>query len=124
LCAQHSLALVPFGGGTSVVGGVEPLRGPHAAVLALDTRRMGRVVELDRASMTVTVQAGVRAPALERHLGARGLTLGHFPQSFEHVSAGGCVATRSAGQASSGYGSIADMVLGLRLAAPAAQIEL
>ncbi len=63
-------------------------------------------------------QAGMRAPALERHLAARGLTLGHFPQSFEYVSLGGCAATRSAGQASTGYGAIEKMVLGLRLAAP------
>ena len=70
------------------------------------------------------MQAGIRAPALERYLGARGLTLGHFPQSFEYVSLGGCAATRSAGQASTGYGAIEKMVLGLRLAAPAADIEL
>ena len=66
----------------------------------------------------------MRAAALERHLSARGLTLGHFPQSFEYVSLGGCAATRSAGQASTGYGAIDKMVLGLRLAAPADDIEL
>jgi alkyldihydroxyacetonephosphate synthase len=124
LCARSSLAVVPFGGGTSVVGGVEPLRGAHEGVLALDMRRMGEVIELDRESLTVAVQAGIRAPALERHLAARGLTLGHFPQSFEYVSLGGCAATRSAGQASSGYGAIEKMVLGLRMAAPAGDLEL
>ena len=124
LCERLSVAVVPFGGGTSVVGGVAPLRGEHAAVVALDMRRMGKVLDLDRESLTVTVQSGLRAPALERHLAARGLTLGHFPQSFEYVSLGGCAATRSAGQASSGYGSIEKMVLGLRLAAPAGEIEL
>jgi alkyldihydroxyacetonephosphate synthase len=124
LCARSSLAVVPFGGGTSVVGGLAPLRGRHAGVLALDTSRMARVLALDGQSATVTVQAGVRGPALERHLAARGLTLGHFPQSFHYVSLGGCAATRSAGQASSGYGAIERMVLGLRLAAPAAEIEL
>ena len=124
LCARASLAVVPFGGGTSVVGGVAPLRGEHSGVVALDMRRMGQVLELDRESLTVTVQAGVRAPALERHLRHAGLTLGHFPQSFEYVSLGGCAATRSAGQASSGYGAIERMVLGLRLAAPAGDIEL
>jgi alkyldihydroxyacetonephosphate synthase len=123
-CAERSVALVPFGGGTSVVGGVAPLRGEQRSVLALDMRRMREVLDLDTRSLTVTVEAGVRAAALERHLQARGLTLGHFPQSFEHVSLGGCVATRSAGQASSGYGSIEKMVLGLRLAAPAGDIEL
>ncbi|HLH13961.1 MAG TPA: FAD-binding oxidoreductase, partial [Solirubrobacteraceae bacterium] len=123
-CARESLAVVPFGGGTSVVGGVAPLRGEHAGVLALDTSRMAGVLELDARSATVTVQGGMRAPALERHLAARGLTLGHFPQSYEYVSLGGCAATRSAGQASSGYGAIARMVLGVRMAAPAGELEL
>ena len=124
LCARASVAVVPFGGGTSVVGGVAPFRGEHAGVLSLDMRRMGEVLELDRESLTVTVQAGARGPALERYLSARGLTLGHFPQSFEYVSLGGCAATRSAGQASSGYGAIERMILGLRLAAPVGDIDL
>jgi len=124
LCARSSVAVVPFGGGTSVVGGVEPLRGEHDAVIALDMGRMGSVLGIDGESSTVTVQAGMRAPALERHLAARGLTLGHHPQSFEHVSLGGCAATRSAGQASTGYGAIDKMVVGLRLASPAREIDL
>jgi alkyldihydroxyacetonephosphate synthase len=124
LCQRSSLAAVPFGGGTSVVGGVAPLAGEHAGVIALDTRRLASVVALDRSSLTVTVEGGLRAPALERHLAARGLTLGHFPQSFEYVSLGGCAATRSAGQASSGYGAIEKMIVGLRLAAPAGDIAL
>jgi alkyldihydroxyacetonephosphate synthase len=124
LCARSSLAVVPFGGGTSVVGGVAPLRGGHTGVLALDMSRMADVLELDSQSATVSVQAGIRAPALERHLGARGLTLGHFPQSYEYVSLGGCAATRSAGQASTGYGAIDKLVLGLRLVAPAGEIGL
>jgi alkyldihydroxyacetonephosphate synthase len=66
----------------------------------------------------------MRAPALERHLAERGLTLGHFPQSFEYVSLGGCAATRSAGQCSTGYGAIERMVLGLRFATPAAEVAL
>ncbi len=124
VCAQSNLAVVPFGGGTSVVGGVEPLRGEHAGVIALDMRRISGVVELDRESRIVTAGAGMRGPELERRLAMEGLTLGHWPQSFEYVTLGGCAATRSAGQASSGYGSIAKMVLGLRLAAPAGDIEL
>jgi alkyldihydroxyacetonephosphate synthase len=123
-CTQASVAVVPFGGGTSVVGGVAPLRDGHGGVVTLDMGRMGEVVALDVRSATVTVQAGMRAPALERYLGARGLTLGHFPQSFEYVSLGGCAATRSAGQASTGYGAIEKMVLGLRLAAPAGDVDL
>jgi alkyldihydroxyacetonephosphate synthase len=124
LCARSSLAVVPFGGGTSVVGGVAPLRGAHSGVVALDMGRMGALLSIDRESRTVVVQAGMRAPALERELAADGLTLGHFPQSFEYVSLGGCAATRSAGQASTGYGAIEKMVLGLRLAAPAGDIAL
>jgi alkyldihydroxyacetonephosphate synthase len=85
---------------------------------------MAGVATLDRRSHTATVLAGTRGPALESHLAARGLTLGHFPQSFEHVSIGGCVATRSAGQASTGYGAIERMVLGLRLIAPAGELAL
>jgi alkyldihydroxyacetonephosphate synthase len=123
-CARASVAVVPWGGGTSVVGGVAPLRGEHAAVIALDMERMAGVLELDRISRMVTVQAGIRAPALERALAPSGFTLGHFPQSYEYVSLGGCAATRSAGQASSGYGRFEQMVLGLRCAAPAGEIEL
>jgi alkyldihydroxyacetonephosphate synthase len=123
-CAQNSLAVVPFGGGTSVVGGVEPLRGPHGGVLALDTSRLAGVLELDEVSLTVRVQAGARARELERWLASRGLTLGHYPQSFEYVSLGGCAATRSAGQASTGYGRFERMVQGLRMIAPAGDVEL
>jgi alkyldihydroxyacetonephosphate synthase len=124
LCAERSLAVVPFGGGTSVVGGVSPLRGEHQAVLALDLGRLADVRSFDRESATVTVGAGMRGPALERHLAGLGFTLGHFPQSFEYVSLGGCAATRSAGQASTGYGAIEKMILGMRLAAPAGEIAL
>jgi alkyldihydroxyacetonephosphate synthase len=123
-CARASVAVVPWGGGTSVVGGVAPLRGEHAAVVALDMGRMGEVLGLDRRSRTVTVQAGIRAVALERALAGSGFTLGHFPQSYEYVSLGGCAATRSAGQASSGYGRIEQMVLGIRFSSPAGVIDL
>lgn len=124
LCSQCSIAVVPFGGGTSVVGGVEPLRGTHEAVVALDMSNLSGVHAIDRESLSVTAAAGMRAAALERELGARGLTLGHFPQSFEYVSLGGCAATRSAGQASTGYGRFEDLVLGLRAATPVGPIEL
>jgi alkyldihydroxyacetonephosphate synthase len=124
LCARRSIAVVPFGGGTSVVGGVAPVRDGHESLIALDMQRLARLVDLDRTSLTAVVQGGMRAPALERELQRHTLTLGHFPQSFEYVSLGGCVATRSAGQASSGYGAIAKMVLGLRLVSPVTEIEL
>jgi alkyldihydroxyacetonephosphate synthase len=124
LCVRRDLAVVPFGGGTSVVGGVEPLVGGHAGVIALDMGRLAGIAALDRESRIVTVGAGMRGPELERALAREGLTLGHWPQSYEYVTLGGCVASRSAGQASSGYGSIARMVLGLRLTAPAGEIAL
>lgn len=124
LCARSSVAVVPFGGGTSVVGGLAPLRGEHGALIALDLARMGSLLSLDRESLTVVVQAGMRAPELERLLAGEGLTLGHFPQSYEYVSLGGCAATRSAGQASTGYGAIEEMVLGMRFAAPSSELAL
>jgi alkyldihydroxyacetonephosphate synthase len=123
-CAREGVAVVPFGGGTSVVGGVEPLRGPFASVVALDLGRLDGIEALDEVSQLAVVRAGTSAADLERALGERGLTLGHLPQSFEHVSIGGCVATRSAGQASAGYGRIEDLVLGLRAVAPAGEIDL
>jgi alkyldihydroxyacetonephosphate synthase len=124
LCASTAIAVVPFGGGTSVVGGVSPLRGEQRGVISLDMARISELVSVDRPSMTVRVGAGIRAPALERRLAGAGLTLGHFPQSYEYVSLGGCAATRSAGQASTGYGAIEKMVLGMSFAAPAGEIEL
>lgn len=123
-CVAHGVAVVPFGGGTSVVGGVEPLRGAHGAVIALDLRPMAAVERLDARSRLAWVQPGLLGPELERELGARGHTLGHFPQSFEYSTVGGWVATRSAGQSSTGYGRIDDLVAGVRLAAPAGELDL
>lgn len=123
-CGRLSVAVVPFGGGTSVVGGVEPLRGRHEGVVALDMSRMGSALDLDEASLTVTVEGGMRVRDVERWLEEKGLTLGHFPQSFEYVSVGGCAATRSAGQASTGYGRFEGMVRGLRMCAPTGDIDL
>ncbi len=122
LCAKESVAVVAFGGGTSVVGGVEPLRGEHRAVVALDTCRIAGVVALDERSGILTVGGGARAREVEPWLGARGFTLGHFPQSFEYVSLGGCAATRSAGQASTGYGRFERMIVGLRMATPTGEM--
>ena len=118
VCAAARVAVVPFGGGTSVVGGVTPGRGAHDAVVTLSTRRMNHVHEVDEVSLTATLGAGMTGPEAEAALGARGLTLGHFPQSFEYATIGGFAATRSSGQASGGYGRFDDMVLGLRCVAP------
>ncbi|HEX8052885.1 MAG TPA: FAD-binding oxidoreductase [Thermoleophilaceae bacterium] len=117
-CDAAGVAVVPFGGGTSVVGGVEALHGAHSAAIALDLRRLDSLT-VDRSSLTATMGAGLPGRRAEARLQGRGLTLGHFPQSFEFGSVGGYVATRSAGQASTGYGRADEMVVGLRCVAPA-----
>jgi alkyldihydroxyacetonephosphate synthase len=122
-CAEARVAVVPFGGGTSVVGGVEPVSDGFAGAVSLDLRRLDRVLGVDPVSLTARLEAGMLGPEVERRLGAEGLTLGHFPQSFEHSTVGGWVATRSAGQASTGYGRIDELVEGLRFLAPAGEID-
>jgi alkyldihydroxyacetonephosphate synthase len=122
-CAEHGVAVVPFGGGTSVVGGVEPLRGGFGSVVTLDLGRLDGL-DVDRRSLLARFGAGLRAPRAEARLNGRGLTLGHFPQSYELASIGGYVATRSAGQASTGYGRVDELVRGVRLVAPAGELEV
>jgi alkyldihydroxyacetonephosphate synthase len=130
-CDRLRVAVVPFGGGTSVVGGVAPVGGsvPVAGsasvpVVAVDLVRLDRLVSVDRESRLAVLQAGVRGPDAERLLAANGFTLGHVPQSFERATIGGFAATRSAGQASSGYGRFEDMVVGLRVATPRGEWRL
>ncbi|MEO9221683.1 MAG: FAD-binding oxidoreductase [Mycobacteriaceae bacterium] len=123
-CVEHEVAVVPFGGGTSVVGGVEPVRGRFTALIALDLVRLDALLDVDPVSMTATLQAGVRGPQIEELLGRHRLTLGHFPQSWEQASFGGFVATRSAGQASTGYGRIDEQVLGVTCATPSGDLVL
>jgi alkyldihydroxyacetonephosphate synthase len=119
--AASGVAVVPFGGGTSVVGGVDPLRGPHDAAIALDLQGL-RDCEVDRTSLTARLGPGLRGPEAEAALGAEGLTLGHFPQSFEYATIGGFAATRSAGQASAGYGRFDELVTAVELVSPAGRI--
>ncbi|MFJ4616905.1 FAD-binding oxidoreductase [Streptomyces sp. NPDC088812] len=120
-CAAHGLTAVPFGGGTSVVGGLTPAR--RGAAVALDLRRLNGLLAVDQVSRTATLQAGLRAPHAEALLAGHGFTLGHFPQSYEWATLGGFAATRSSGQASAGYGRFDDMVLGLTLATPEGTVE-
>jgi alkyldihydroxyacetonephosphate synthase len=122
ICAAEGIAVVPFGGGTSVVGGVEPLRGSHRCLVSLDLARL-RDVEVDRRSLTARLGAGLRGPEAEAALGAEGVVLGHYPQSFEYATIGGFAATRSAGQASSGYGRFDDLVTAVRLTSPAGELK-
>jgi alkyldihydroxyacetonephosphate synthase len=121
VCAEHTVSVVPFGGGTSVVGGLAP-EGERPFV-ALDLRRLDALLALDDVSRTATLQPGLRAPECERLLNERGWTLGHFPQSFEWATIGGFAAARSSGQASAGYGRFDEMVLGLTLATPEGTLE-
>jgi alkyldihydroxyacetonephosphate synthase len=123
-CSRHGIAVVPFGGGTSVVGGLDPIRGDFAAVVSLDLRRFDELLSLDEISGEAEFGAGVTGPDAERLLGERGFSLGHFPQSFQFATLGGFAATRSSGQDSAGYGRFDDMVRGLRTITPAGVLEL
>jgi alkyldihydroxyacetonephosphate synthase len=122
ICAAEGIAVVPFGGGTSVVGGVEPLRGGHSRLVSLDLARL-QDVEVDQRSLTARLGAGLRGPEAEAALCAQGVILGHYPQSFEYATIGGFAATRSAGQASSGYGRFDELVSSVRLIAPAGDLR-
>jgi alkyldihydroxyacetonephosphate synthase len=121
-CAESGVAVVPFGGGTSVVGGLDAVDGGHSAVVSLDLAHL-RSVELDPVSLTATLGPGLSGPDAEAALADRGATLGHFPQSFEQATIGGFAATRSAGQASSGYGRFDEMVTSLELTAPSGRLR-
>ncbi|HEV7900220.1 MAG TPA: FAD-binding oxidoreductase [Planosporangium sp.] len=123
-CAANRIAVVAFGGGTSVVGGLRARRDGYAGLVALDLARLDRLLDLDPVSRTATFEAGARAPRAEDMLSERGFTLGHFPQSFERATLGGFAATRSAGQASAGYGRFDQMVVGLRIATPGGTLRL
>jgi alkyldihydroxyacetonephosphate synthase len=123
-CSEHGIAVVPFGGGTSVVGGLDPIRGDFKAVVTLDLRRFDQLIELDEVSGQAVLGAGLTGPDAERLLGERGFSLGHFPQSFEYATIGGFAATRSSGQDSAGYGRFNDMVRGLRMITPAGTLDL
>ncbi|MET7327798.1 FAD-binding oxidoreductase [Nonomuraea sp. NPDC005650] len=124
LCSAERVAVVPFGGGTSVVGGLTASGSGFAGVIALDLGRLDRLRSVDLESHVATFEPGVRAPEAERLLAPYGLTLGHFPQSFEYATLGGFAAARSSGQASAGYGRFDDMVVGLTVATPTGTLDL
>jgi alkyldihydroxyacetonephosphate synthase len=121
LAVQRRWSIVPYGGGSSVTGGLAALGAQPT--LSLDLARLDQVLTVDPLSQTATVQAGILGPALEHALNGEGLTLGHFPQSFEFSSLGGWIATRAAGQQSLRYGKIEDMVEWLRVVTPQGIIE-
>jgi alkyldihydroxyacetonephosphate synthase len=121
---ERYVALVPFGGGTSVVGGLVARREGYAGVVSLDLIRFDRLLAVDLDSMTATLEPGLRGPQAEALLAEHGLTLGHFPQSFEYASIGGFAVTRSSGQSSAGYGRFDALVVGLRVATPQGELVL
>jgi len=116
-CEAEGAAVIPFGGGTSVVGGVEARCGERP-VVSLDLKRLDRVLEVDAESLAARIQAGATGPGLEEQLKERGLTLRHFPQSFEYSTLGGWVATRAGGHFATLYTHIDDLVESVRAITP------
>ncbi len=121
-CGENGVAVVPYGGGTSVVGGLDAVADGHNAVVSLDLEHL-RSVELDPTSLTATLGPGLSGPDSEAALQSQGATIGHFPQSFEQATIGGFAATRSAGQASSGYGRFDEVVTAIELTAPTGRLR-
>ncbi len=120
LCQQKNIAITPTGALSSVTRGAETPRGG----ISLDlTKHLNKILKVNRVNSTVRVEPGVYGPALEKYLNEHGYTCGHFPQSFEYSTVGGWVAARGAGQASTGYGKIEELVLALRVVTPAGIIE-
>ena len=123
-CSDHDVAVVPYGGGTSVCGGVEADVGDaYQGAISLDLQRLNRVLEIDRTSRAARIEAGILGPELEQRLGEQGLTLRHFPQSFQFSSLGGWIATRAGGHYASLYTHIDDFVESTRSLSPRGVIE-
>jgi alkyldihydroxyacetonephosphate synthase len=115
---EHDLVLIPFGGGSNIVGSLEPQPDEERIVISLDMGRLDRVLDIDEGSGLARIQAGGQGPDIEEQLNAKGWTLGHFPDSFTHSTLGGWVATRSSGMQSDKFGDIADITKGLRMVRP------
>ena len=122
-CGTAGVAVVPFGGGTSVVGGLTPDAGGHRAVLSVDLVHFDALESLDPVSGEAVLGAGLTGPRAEELLAAQGFSLGHFPQSFPHATIGGYAMTRSSGQSSAGYGRFDEMVRALTVVTPTGVIE-
>lgn len=120
---RNSCALVPVGGASSVVGGVEALRGRHRFVLAVNLTPMAGLLEFDELSRVAVFGAGAYGPHVEKALNERGYTLGHFPQSFEYSTIGGWAAARSAGQQSNRYGKIEEMIVAVRVVTASGDVQ-
>ena len=120
---ENQIILIPYGGGTSVVGHINPPL-TDAPVLTIDLSRLNHLVDIDETSQLATFQAGVRGPEIESGLNKNGYTLGHFPQSFEYSTLGGWIASRSCGQQSFYYGRIEDLFRGGHIITPVGSIDL
>ena len=118
-CEEAGAAAIPFGGGTSVVGGVEAAGGAdYAGVVTVDLKRLDRVLEIDRTSLAARIQGGATGPGLEAQLREHGLTLRHYPQSFEYSTLGGWIATRAGGHFATLATHIDDFVESVRALTP------
>jgi alkyldihydroxyacetonephosphate synthase len=115
--AERGVAVIPYGGGSSVVGGVE-YRGPDRPFVSLDLSKLDDVLEVDEVSLAVRTEAGIFGPTLEHRLRPYGLTLRHFPQSFEFSTVGGWLATRAGGHFATGYTHIDDLVESMSVITP------
>ncbi|MFN3338958.1 MAG: FAD-binding oxidoreductase [Dietzia sp.] len=122
-CGREGVAMVPFGGGTSVVGGLTPDAGGHRAVISVDLVHFDALESIDPESGEAVLGAGLSGPRAEELLAEHGFSLGHFPQSFPYATMGGYAMTRSSGQASAGYGRFDEMVRGLTVVTPIGVIE-
>ena len=123
-CADVGAAAIPFGGGTSVVGGVEPdLPDGYSGAVTVDLKAMDRVLEVDTVSSAARIQAGATGPGLEGQLREHGLTLRHFPQSFEYSTLGGWIATRAGGHFATLATHIDDLVESVRAITPRGEWE-
>jgi alkyldihydroxyacetonephosphate synthase len=118
-CCKEKIPIIPTGGQSSVTGALQaPLGG-----IALDmTKHLNKIISINSINKTITVQPGISGPDLENELNRHGLTCGHFPQSFEYSTVGGWISAKGAGQASTGYGKIEDMVIALKVVTPAGVI--
>jgi alkyldihydroxyacetonephosphate synthase len=115
---ETDAVLIPFGGGSNIAGSLEPERSETRPVISLDMGRMNRLLDIDAPSGLARIEAGALGPDLEQQLNNRGWTIGHFPDSFNHSTLGGWIATRSSGMQSDKYGDIADLTRGLRMVSP------
>jgi alkyldihydroxyacetonephosphate synthase len=116
--------IIPYGGGSNISGSLHAPEDETRPVISLDLGRLDQVIDIDEESGLARVQAGVQGPDLEEQLGARGWTLGHFPDSFTHSTLGGWVATRSSGMQSDKYGDISDIARGMRVVMPGKVLQV